>query len=532
LDGNQWDNPILQILQVKNIQNHVDGVTRYKVTLYDGETQHTFGILATQKNHLVEEKSLKIGSVIKLEEFAANVLSKEPPKVVIILLNFEVIGEMEVNLNGGNQQQTTAVPANAEKKPVQNENIEPYKNEKTASTKTFFNNKEENKRPANDGKIAKTESSAASATPGVFNNFKIFGIANLNPYQNKWSIKARVTNKSQIRTWSNAKGDGKVFSVEFLDATGEIKASGFGESIDKYYDLLQVDRVYYISRATLKTANRQYSKLDNDYEMTFTNDTVIEECHETDNLPKITFNIIPISEIANKQANDFVDIIGVVKSVGDLTTIVTKATNREIKKREIHLVDRSNCSVACTLWGSQAENYEEGKQPVVLLKGAKVGDYNGKNLSVGGNTIMQIDPDIPEAHACRGWYDQCGENETYNDLSNQLGSSGSGSGTGLTTTWKVLDQIKEEKLGMGEKADYLQSKGIVMFAKKDNSMYMACPEDGCNKKVIDQNDGTYRCEKCQKSHQKFKWRMILNVILFKQKVLWFGFNLIFCFVLD
>lgn len=40
----------------------------------------TVGILATQKNHLVENDELKIGSVIRLEEYAANVLSKDPPK--------------------------------------------------------------------------------------------------------------------------------------------------------------------------------------------------------------------------------------------------------------------------------------------------------------------------------------------------------------------------------------------------------------------------------------------------------------------
>ena len=38
------------------------------------------GILATQKNSLVESDQLKVGSVIKLEEFAANVLSKDPLK--------------------------------------------------------------------------------------------------------------------------------------------------------------------------------------------------------------------------------------------------------------------------------------------------------------------------------------------------------------------------------------------------------------------------------------------------------------------
>lgn len=41
LDGENVADPILQILQMKNIQNNMDGLTRYKVTLFDGEIQHT-----------------------------------------------------------------------------------------------------------------------------------------------------------------------------------------------------------------------------------------------------------------------------------------------------------------------------------------------------------------------------------------------------------------------------------------------------------------------------------------------------------
>ncbi len=77
--------------------------------------------------------------------------------------------------------------------------------------------------------------------------------------------------------------------------------------------------------------------------------------------------------------------------------------------------------------------------------------------------------------------------------------------------WKYLEQIKEEQLGMGDKADYFTSTATVVFAKKDNSMYMACPSENCNKKVVDQNNGSYRCEKCGKDFDTFKWRMILAV---------------------
>ena len=269
----------------------------------------------------------------------------------------------------------------------------------------------------------------------------------------------------------------------------------------------------------LKTANRQYSKLDNDYEMTFTNETVIEPCHESaDGIPHMQLSVIKLSELPNRNANEFVDVIGVVRSVGDVTTIVAKATNREIKKRDMQLVDNSNCAITCTLWGKQAEEFDGSDNPVLLLKGAKVGDYNGRSLSVAGSTVMQINPDIPDAHTLKGWFDQGGNEAELQDLSNAgLGSQAGGAGNSNISNnpanWKYLDQLKDEKMGLSEKADWMTSKAYVLYAKKDNSMYQACPGENCNKKVIDQNDGTYRCEKCNRSYQNYKWRMILSVRL-------------------
>ena len=41
---------------------------------------------------------------------------------------------------------------------------------------------------------------------------KIVPINSLNSYQSRWTIKARVTQKAPKRTWSNARGEGRVFS--------------------------------------------------------------------------------------------------------------------------------------------------------------------------------------------------------------------------------------------------------------------------------------------------------------------------------
>jgi hypothetical protein len=85
LDSKNVTDPVIQIISMKNIQNNQDGLTRYKLSLCDGESIHTFGILATQKNEMVDSDELKVGSVLKLTEYASNVLSKDPLKMVVIL---------------------------------------------------------------------------------------------------------------------------------------------------------------------------------------------------------------------------------------------------------------------------------------------------------------------------------------------------------------------------------------------------------------------------------------------------------------
>ncbi len=56
----------------------------------------------------------------------------------------------------------------------------------------------------------------------------------------RWTVKVRVTNKSDIRTWSNSRGEGKLFSLDMMDETGEIRATAFNAECDKFYHMIEV----------------------------------------------------------------------------------------------------------------------------------------------------------------------------------------------------------------------------------------------------------------------------------------------------
>lgn len=69
--------------------------------------------------------------------------------------------------------------------------------------------------------------------------------------------------------------------------------------------LFQVGKVYYISRASLKTANKQFNHLKNDYEMTLGGDTEIIPCHDTvDDIPTLQFDFEQIGDVEKKEKND------------------------------------------------------------------------------------------------------------------------------------------------------------------------------------------------------------------------------------
>ncbi len=83
--------------------------------------------------------------------------------------------------------------------------------------------------------------------------------------------------------------------------------------------------------------------------------------------------------------------------------------------------------------------------------------------------------------------------------------------TAMQTAFLTLSQVKELNLGQREKPDYFSVKASIVFVKKDNCLYKACPSAECNKKVTEDNMGGYFCEKCNQSFPEFKYRMILSV---------------------
>ena len=105
----------------------------------------------------------------------------------------------------------------------------------------------------------------------------VYPIEGLCPYRNNWTIRVKVKQKSDIRTYSNARGNGKLFNVTLMDETGEIKATAFNNNADEFFPKLQEGKTYYISKGQVNLAKKKFATVNNEYELGLQRGTIVEE---------------------------------------------------------------------------------------------------------------------------------------------------------------------------------------------------------------------------------------------------------------
>ncbi|KAG8899079.1 Replication factor A protein 1 [Tulasnella sp. 408] len=480
-----WE-PTLQILIIKEIAGNKPGdPPRKRLILSDG-THFVQAMLATQRNNLVDEEQIVRFSVIKLTKFHASMLAG---KQLIILIDLEVV-ERDAEKIG-------------EPKNIENSGVVPPPEPTLKPTPTAGTSSSTAPAPTLVNKRA-----GGSAISKPSNSYPIYPIEQLSPYQNKWTIKARVTQKSDIRNFSTARGEGKLFSVTLTDETGEIRGTAFNTAVDELFDKFQEGKVYFISKARVNIAKKKFGGSTNDFELGLERHTEVEECTDASNVPEIRYNFVELGKLDQTEKDAIIDVLGVVSQVSDLTELTSKA-GKTLTKRDITLVDRSQYSVRMTLWGKQAEAFHATNNPVMAFKAVKVGDFGGRTLSMVGTSTYQENPDIGEAHLLRGWYDSEGQGASFNSQS--AAGGGSGGGQFRREELMTLTTVKDSGIGQGDNADFFSCRATIIFIKPDTVMYTACPSEKCNKKVTQEPSGDWRCEKCDRNYAEPDVRYLMTL---------------------
>lgn len=508
--------PSVQILHLKKIPQNGGADDRWKVVLSDGN-RFLSGMCATQLNIKVNSGEIAQFGIINVNEFLVNTLPSG--QKIVIVLRCELvqnpgsrIGNPVDITKAGNVGSAQAQPSGGVgggAQPMYGK-VESAGNPYGGGGSNPYGSRGNSGGMGMSGQgssnpVIRTNASSQSFTP----------ISGLNMYSNRWVIRAKITNKSEIRTWSNAKGEGSLFSVVVLDSSGtDVKCTFFKEAVDKFYNLLEEGRVYTFSGGRLKVANMQYNTCKSQFEITFDQNSEIHLQDDAEDIQE-SYDFVKIAALSEMEPSGFVDILAVVKHVADPAVIVSKKSGKEMTKCELTIQDDSGADVRLTVWGDLAANAQTkfANLPIVAFKRARISDYGGRSLSGSG---CSVNPTIPQANQLRQWWADNGSNTQARSLSS---AGGGARGADPFEQRKTVSSIKEEQLGYNEKPDWLSFKATITFLKKDKAgdegaWYTACFNSGdpCKNmfKATQTSDGFFHCDKCQQTNEKCVRRFIFS----------------------
>ncbi|KAG7583557.1 Replication protein A OB domain [Arabidopsis suecica] len=530
-DGDVNLKPLLQVLEIKMIgRSQERSQERYRFLISDGvSAQHA--MVAVQLNDRVKSGQVEKGSIVQLIDY---ICSDVKGRKLIVVLNMETIVPHSETI--GNPTIFGETDTEAQKPLSAVGNIPPPNrvvfNEPTAQHSV-------NRAPPRGVNIQNPANSTPSFRPSVQPSYqppasyrnhgpimkneapaRVIPIAALNPYQGRWAIKARVTAKGDIRRYNNAKGDGKVYSFDLLDSDGgEIRVTCFNAVADRFYDVTEIGKVYLISKGSLKPAQKNFNHLKNEWEIFLESTSTVELCPDEDgSIPRQQFSFRPISDIENAENNTILDVIGVVTSVNPSVPILRK-NGMETHRRILNLKDESGKAVEVTLWGEFCnrdgrqleEMVDSAFHPVLAIKAGKVSDFSGKSVGTISSTQLFINPDFPEAHKLRTWFNHGGKDTASFSISRDTMPGG----VSRNERRKSVSQIKEEGLGRSDKPDWITVKATVSFIKTDSFCYTACPlmigDKQCNKKVTRSGTNRWLCDRCNQESDECDYRYLLQV---------------------
>lgn len=154
-----------------------------------------------------------------------------------------------------------------------------------------------------------------------------------------------------------------------------------------------------ISGGNIRTASQQYTNVALEILLDDTTDIkVCEDDHEIPSNFNYTFTDINDMEF---EPGSVVDVIGICDKASPLQDTRHNTLGHTIKKRDILLRDHSGC-VTCTLYESDAKNFDFSNKPVVAIKAGKVTEMS--EIDTTYSSAVHINPSICESEELLVWY--------------------------------------------------------------------------------------------------------------------------------
>jgi len=359
--------------------------------------------------------------------------------------------------------------------------------------------------------------SAVMSPPAAQPMDAFFPISELSAYQAKWKIRARITNKAPLRTFNRGNNQGKVFSVDLLDAGGEIRATFFNDAADKFYGMLEVQKVYTFTRGAVKVANRQFNNCKHRYELIFDKLAEVEETADDAQIEAMRLHIENLRTVSTRSLPCTVDLCGVLTSYSSAVNFTSKE-GKDITKRTITLADDTGYSLEVALFGERAKQDDSAfaGKPVICLKSVLLKEWNGnKSSSLLESGAIVAKPTGLDVERVQRWWSQGGSQQSFTQIS-QSGGGGAGrdAPAGKSMDLSAMKRATDQVLDQAQYFTCVSRLALVQTRKQGEVQplyYMACqePKEGngfpCNRR-LDLEGFCATCNRAGKAAPRFNLR--------------------------
>ena len=214
----------------------------------------------------------------------------------------------------------------------------------------------------------------AAADKENFSMAQFTPISALTTFTKDFKILARITRIFDVKTFNGRNGEGKVFNINVMDHNNDqISMKFFNDSVDEHHHKLEQGKVYVFQKGSIRLADKRFSNLDAEYEISLYKNSIIEPWEDTAAIGSQVTDFSYIADISLDKANTFVDLCVVITEVNDTFSFTSKAGN-PLVKRDLTIADQSDCSIKFTLWNAMAEEqYNVGEY--IVAKRVKINDY-------------------------------------------------------------------------------------------------------------------------------------------------------------
>ncbi|CDJ26845.1 replication factor-A C terminal domain-containing protein, putative [Eimeria mitis] len=349
---------------------------------------------------------------------------------------------------------------------------------------------------------------------------RFLSISSLNPYVHRWQIKARVVDKSPLQTTKN---NSKFFHVDVTDSAGDlIRAKFWGDAAEKWHGALEKGKVYCFSRGRVNVANKRFSTLSNNYELSFSTEADIKPA-EDDGLCSM-----PLRTIFNstRECPFPTDVLAVVVDVQPISSVTARSSGEELKRRVLKVRDKSQMEMEISLWGEQVDCITEttALPQVYGLTALNIRDWRGarsasttksSQILKAGAGLLSAEEETSAAEMLQ-WYITTGSSLSFLSM-----SRGGPLGEGAPSERKPVQEmgIKEikDKNEPGIYAFVAQVRRVYWKPRQQQQQqgqqqqdiytYAACPSWqsllGCPASEV-------RCWNTEKKEEFFDWHSILK----------------------